>query len=144
MPRASPLAPTCAPSLARYAISCHLTYIHTPMVLQQTSQHSQHQSTARIRVPSGPFGLAEQGLLLLLPLPIFSGRVGTLGIYSILITNQQQIVGKDTTKSCFIPSVPSGLEQVRTRPERHRQRVLRTCRHISHCFTGRQSTQLAK
>ena len=36
---------------------------HTPMVLQQMSQHSQHQSTACIRVPSGPFRLAEQGLL---------------------------------------------------------------------------------
>ena len=39
-------------------------YTHTPMVLQQMSQYSQHQPTARIRVPSGPFGLAEQGLLL--------------------------------------------------------------------------------
>ena len=63
LPRASPLAPTYAPSHARYAISCHLMYTHTPMVLQQMSPHSQHQSTARIRVPSGPFGLAEQGLL---------------------------------------------------------------------------------
>ena len=42
---------------------CHLMYTHTLMVLQQMSQHSQHQSTARILVPSGPFGLAEQGLL---------------------------------------------------------------------------------
>ena len=33
------------------------------MVLQQMSQHSQHQSTAHVRVPSGPFGLTEQGLL---------------------------------------------------------------------------------
>ena len=57
------LVPTYAPSHARYAISCHLMNTHTPMVLQQMSQHSQHQSTARIRVPSGPFGLAEQGLL---------------------------------------------------------------------------------
>ena len=45
------------------AIICLLMYTHTFMVLQQMSQHSQHQSTARIRVPSGPFGLAEQGLL---------------------------------------------------------------------------------
>ena len=87
------------------------------MVLQQTSQHSQHQSTARIRVPSGPFGLAEQGLLLLFPLPNFSGRVATLGIYSILITNLQQIFVEDTIKSCSIPSVPSGLEEVKTRPQ---------------------------
>ena len=45
---------------------CHLmpSHVHPyPLwVLQQMSQHSQHQSTARIRVPSGPFGLAEQGL----------------------------------------------------------------------------------
>ena len=33
------------------------------MVLQRMSQHSQHQSTALILVPSRPFGLAEQGLL---------------------------------------------------------------------------------
>ena len=38
-------------------------YTHTPMVLQQMSQHFQHQSNARIRVPSGPFGLAEQKIL---------------------------------------------------------------------------------
>ena len=42
---------------------CHLMYTHTLMVLQQMSQHSQHRSTARLLVPSGPFGLAEQGLL---------------------------------------------------------------------------------
>ena len=42
---------------------CHLKHTHTLMVLQQISQHSQHQSTARVLVPSGPFGLAEQGLL---------------------------------------------------------------------------------
>ena len=53
----------CPTSHARYAMSRHLMYTHTPMVLRQRSQHSQHQSSARIRVPSGPFGLAEQGLL---------------------------------------------------------------------------------
>ena len=42
---------------------CHLMYTHTLMVLKQMSQHSQHQSTARILGPSGPLGLAEQGLL---------------------------------------------------------------------------------
>ena len=45
---------------------CHLMPPHVHpylMILQQMSQHSQHQSTAPIRVPSGPFGLAEQGLL---------------------------------------------------------------------------------
>ena len=33
------------------------------MALQHLSQHSQHQSTARIRVPSGPLGLTEQGFI---------------------------------------------------------------------------------
>ena len=47
---------------------------------------------------------------------IFSGRVGTLGIYSILITNQQQFF-VDTIKYCSIPSVPSGFKEVKTRPE---------------------------
>ena len=91
---------------------CHLMYTHTLMVLQQMLQRSQHQSTARILVPSGPLGLAEQGLpfwTLLLPLPKFSGRVRTLGIYSILITNQQQLFVKDTIKYYSIPSVPSRL-----------------------------------
>ena len=45
---------------------CHLLYTHTLMVLHQMSQHSQHQSIARIiLVPSGPFCLrTEQGKLL--------------------------------------------------------------------------------
>ena len=47
-------------SMPSHAIHVHT---HTLMVLQQISQHSQHQSTARVRVPSAPFGLAEQGLL---------------------------------------------------------------------------------
>ena len=63
LPRASTLSPTYAPSHARYAISCQPMYTQTPMVLQQMSQSSQHQSTARIRVPSGSFGIAQQGLL---------------------------------------------------------------------------------
>ena len=42
---------------------CNLMYTHTLMVLQHASQHSQHQSTARTLVPSGPFGLAEHTLL---------------------------------------------------------------------------------
>ena len=116
--RASPLAPTHhAPSHARYVISCHLMYTHTPMVLQQMSQHSQHQSTARILVPSGPFGLTEQGLLFQHSSSSkFSDRVGTLAIYSILITDQQQIVCVGTIKYYSIPSVPSRLEGVKTCP----------------------------
>ena len=43
--------------------------------------------------------------------------MGTLGIYSILMINQQQFFVKDTLKYCSIPSVPSGLEEVKTRPQ---------------------------
>ena len=43
--------------------------------------------------------------------------MGTLGIYSILTTNPQNFFVKDATKYCFIPSVPSGLEELKTRPE---------------------------
>ena len=50
------LAPIYAPSHSRYAISLHLMY--GPPA---NSQYSQQQLTAHIRVPSGPFGLAEQG-----------------------------------------------------------------------------------
>ena len=96
---------------------CHLMYTRTVMVLQQMSQHSQHQSTARILVPSGPFGLTEQGLLFQHSSSSkFSDRVGTLAIYSILITDQQQIVCVGTIKYYSIPSVPSRLEGVKTCP----------------------------
>ena len=61
-------------------------------------------------------GLTRITVWTLLPLPNFAGRAGTLGIYSILITNQQQFFGEDTIKYCSIPSVPSGLEEVKTRP----------------------------
>ena len=42
-------------------------YTHTPMGHQQMSQHSQHESTARIRVPNGPFGLAFSFIFLIVP-----------------------------------------------------------------------------
>ena len=38
-------------------------YTHTHTALQQKCRNTQHQSTARMRVSSGPFGLTEQGLL---------------------------------------------------------------------------------
>ena len=91
LPRASPVAPTHTPSHARYAISCTP---NTLMVLQHMSQQSQHQSTARILVPSGPFGLAERGLLFehfFLSQNFQSGWERLESTYSILITNQQQL-----------------------------------------------------
>ena len=96
LPRASPLAPTYAPSNAHCAISCHVMYAPTPKVLQQMSQHSQHQSTARVRVPSGPFGLAEQRLLFEHFFLLQNFQAGWERLestwYSILITNQQQFL----------------------------------------------------
>ena len=45
--------------------------------------------------------------------------MGTLGIYSIFITKQQHLFWYVDTIKCYsIPSVPSGLEEVKTRPDR--------------------------
>ena len=45
--------------------------------------------------------------------------MGTLGIYSIFITKQQHLFWYVDTIKCYsIPSVPSGLEEVKTHPER--------------------------
>ena len=113
------MAPTYAPSHARYAISCTLRS-HGPPANVAT------QSTVRIYVPSGPFGLVEQGLLLenFFFLPTFSDRVGTLGTYSSLKSNQA-IVCVDTIKYYSIPSVPSRLDGVKTRPEENGEKELK-------------------
>ena len=128
LPRASPLAPTYAPSHARYAISCHVMYTHTPMVLQQMPQHSQHQSTARIRVPSGPFGLAEQGFYCLNTSS--SSRFFRQGgnAWNLFDFGNQSAAffWVDTIKYYSIPSVPSGLEGVKTRPDTYQYTSTRT------------------
>ena len=97
-------------------MSCHLMYTDTPMVLQQMSQHSQHQSTARIRVPSGPFGLAEQGLLFEHFFQIF--RQGG-NVWNLLDFGNQPATFfcVDTIKYYSIPSVPSRSEGVKTHPD---------------------------
>ena len=95
-------------------------YTHTPKVLQQMSQHSQHQSTARIRVPSGPFGLAEQWLLFehfLFLFQIFQAGWERLESKVFDFDNQSAaIFCVDPIKYYSIPSVPRGLEEVKTRP----------------------------
>ena len=82
------------------------------------SQHSQHQSTARLIVPSGPFGLAEQRLLLehFFLFQKFS-KVGNA--WNLLDFDNQStaIVRVDTITDYSIPSVPNRLEGVKTRPE---------------------------
>ena len=89
------------------------------MVFQQISQHSQHQSTARILVPIGPFSLAEQGL----PFEhffLFQKKIRQGGhAWNLLDFDNQSavIICVDTTKYYSIPSVPSRLEGVKTRPE---------------------------
>ena len=93
-------------------------YTHTPLVLHQMSQHSQHQSTARVRVPSGPFGLAEQGLLFeyFFLFQIFRQAGNAWNLFDF--DNQSAaIFCVDTTKYYSIPSVPSRLEGVKTRPQ---------------------------
>ena len=101
---------------------CHLmpSHVHPyPMVLQQMSQHSQHQSTARIRVPSGLFGLAEQGLYCLNTSPSSKNfRQGGNAWNLFDFDNQSAAIScVETIKYYSIPSVPSGLEEVKTRPD---------------------------
>ena len=93
-------------------IPCWPCHLMTLMVLQQMSQHFQYQSTARILVPSGPFGPAEQGLLFeqLFCIQIF--QTGWERLESILDFDNPSaaIICVDTIKYYSIPSVPSGLE----------------------------------
>ena len=100
-------------------------YTHTPMVLQQMSQHSQHQSTARIRVPSGLFGLAEQGLLFEHFFLFQKFRQGGNSWNLFDFDNQSAaFFCVETIKYCSIPSVPSSLEEVKkTRPNPYSARL---------------------
>ena len=105
---------------------CHLmpSHVHAyPMVLQQLSQHSQHQSTARIRVPSGPFGLVEKDYCLHFFL-FQKFRQGGNSWNLFDFDNQSAaFFCVETIKYCSIPTVPSGLEEFKTRPESPRSRV---------------------
>ena len=99
---------------------CHLMSTHTLMGLQQMSQHCQYQSTARSLVPSGPFGLAEQGLLFFSTSSSSSKIFGLGGnAWDLLDFDHQSaaIICVDTIRYHYIPSVPSRLEGVKTRPE---------------------------
>ena len=91
-------------------------YTHTPVVPQQMSRHSQHQSTERIRVPRGPFGLAEQGLLFEHFFLFQNFRQGG-NAWNLFDFDHQSaaIFCVDTIKYYSIPSVPSRLEGVKTR-----------------------------
>ena len=104
------------------------------MVLQQMSQHSQRQSTARIRVPSGPFGLAEQ--VLLFGITSYSSfKVFRQGgnAWNLRDFDYQSVAifCVDTIKYYSIPSVPSRFEGVKTL--RHDLSV-----DLRPCLTGRR------
>ena len=109
------------PIHARYVISCHLMYTHTPVVLQPVSQHSKHQSTARIRVPSGPFGLAAQALLFEDFFSNFFRQGGNARNLFDFDNQSARFFCVDTIKYYPIANVPSGLEGVNTRS--HRQTI---------------------
>ena len=104
------------------------------------SQHSQHQSTARIRVPSGPFGLAEQGLLFEHFFLFQKFRRGGNAWNLFDFDNQSAaIFCVDTIKYYSIPSVPSGLEEVKTRPETEKKtspKNLKTENKSRTCYTS--------
>ena len=87
LPRASPLATPYSPSHARYAISCHL-------IPWSSSKSRITPSTNQLNVFAFHVGrsvwLNKDYCLNTSSSSKISGRVGTLGIYSILITNRQQ------------------------------------------------------
>ena len=90
-----------------------------PWSSNKMSQHSQHQSAARIRVPSGPFGLAEQGLLFehfFCISKIFRQGGNAWNLFDFY-NQSSAIVCVDTIKYYSIPSVPSGFEGVKRRPQ---------------------------
>ena len=89
------------------------------MVLQQMSQHSQHQSTGRILVPSRPLDLAEQGYNN--SSTSYSSNIygqGGNGWNLLVFGNKSAaIISADTVKCYSIPSIPSRLGAVKTRPD---------------------------
>ena len=91
-------------------------YPHSPPANVATSEH---QSTARILVPSGPFGIAEQGLLFEHFFLIQNFRTGWVrgNACNLLDFDNQSaaIICLDTVKYNSIPSVPRGVEEVKTR-----------------------------
>ena len=118
------LAPAASESRDAYkcpisCLLCHLMYTHTLMVLKRMSQHSQHQSTARILVQSGPFVLAEQGLLFEHFFLSWNFQSGWERLDSNSVFGNQSAATfcVDTVKYYSIPSVPYRLKGVKTRPD---------------------------
>ena len=116
--RASPLAPTYATSHARYAISCHLMYTHTHMMVLSKCRNT--PSTNQLHVFSFQVGrsvLLKKDYCLNTSSSFKIFRQGGNAWNLFDFDNQSAaIVCVDTIKYYSIPSVPSGLEGVKTRP----------------------------
>ena len=101
------------------------------------SQHSQHQSTARIRVPVGRSVLLNKDYRLNTSSSSKIFRQGGNACNLFDFDNQSAaFFCVDTIKYFSIPSVPSGLEEVKTRPQRvnsyPRKIHLSACNHYSY------------
>ena len=119
LPRASPLAPTYAPSHARYAISCHLMYAIPPW---PSSKCRNTPNTNQLHVFA--FQVGRSVLLTkdyCLNTSFSSSKIFRQGgnAWNLLNFDKQSaaIIGEDNVKCYSIPSVPSRLEGVKTRPE---------------------------
>ena len=99
------------PCSLRHLMSCHVhPHPHGPLVNVATLPAPINCTYSRSKwaVRSGWTSITVRTLL---PLPMLSGRVGTIGIHSILITNPRHIMC-GYQKYYTIPSVPNGLEGV--------------------------------
>ena len=80
------------------------------MVLQQMSQHSQHQSTGRILVPRGPFVLSLDKDCLNTSSSSKTFRQGGNAWNPDFDAPSAAVICVDAIKCYSIPSVPSRLE----------------------------------
>ena len=116
LPRVGPVAPTYAPSHARYAISC------TPIPSWSSSKYRNTPSTNQLHVFSFQLG---RSVLLNKDYRLNTSSSSKKKIrqgghaWNLLDFDNESavIICVDTTKYYSIPSVPSRLEGVKTRPQ---------------------------
>ena len=119
LPRAGPLGPTYAPSHARYAISCHVMYTHIPS--RSSSKCHNTPSTDQLHVFSFQVGrsvLLNKDYCLNTTLSsMFFRQSGNAWNLLDFDNHSAAITCVETKKYYSIPSFPSRLEGVKTRPQ---------------------------
>ena len=142
LPRASPVAPTCAPSRARYAISC------TPIPSWSSSKCRNTPSTNQLHVFAFQVGrsvwLNKDYCLNTSSSSNFFRQGGNA--WNLFDSDNQSaaIFCVDTIKYNSLPSVPSGLEEVKTRPDgwqtaRHFKMSRGKCTYYYNCCSAHAS-----